>query len=227
MRMRATKPGHHWWAWRAKQEREERMSRNPMDDSAHQIARYLKFASDPRGFVRRWRNIRIAAAVVVFLLGIGVGRCILADTVTVPVSDPRAQAAIEEWKQKALRYQAHLQAQKKRQEQADADTRTLHGVPAIGRIGHCGNAWWVNSQQSLRRVVEVCAALYRQYSPAAQALGAPGFRLRSCTTGLWYKQHKGSLNLWSVLYHGGNNWPWERDAWKTCTDGEWSRLRGW
>ena len=181
-------------------------------------------------------GVLVWALVVFFIFQ----TCALADTITVPVSDPRAQAAIEHWKEKALAYQAHLQAEKKKREQAEADTRTLHGVPAIGNVGPCGNAWWVNSQQSLRRVVEVCAALYRNYSPAAQALGAPGFRLQSCTTKLWYKQHKGSLNLWAVLYHGdqlgpdpGHDgkareaWPWEHEAWQTCKDGNYARLRGW
>ena len=164
------------------------------------------------------------SALILALWGAIVGR---AETTQVPITDPRAQAAIEHWKERALAYQKHLQDQKRRRELAEADTRTLHGVPPIGRVGPCGNGWWINSQQSLRRVVEVCAALYRQYSPAAQALGAPGFRLRSCTTGLWYKKHKGLLNLWSTLYHGGDNWPWERDAWQTCKDGEYSRLKGW
>lgn len=166
--------------------------------------------------------------------------CAKADTVTVPVSDPRAQAAIEHWKEKAILYQKHLQEQKRRQEQAEADTRTLHGVPAIGNVGPCGNAWWVNSQQSLRRVVEVCNALYRNYSAAAQALGAPGFRLQSCTTKLWYKQHKNMLNTWAILYHpdqlgpdpghdgkAREAWPWEHEAWQSCRDGNYARLRGW
>lgn len=198
-----------------------------MSDNEFKLMKGLMRTYAPSVVAGRRRHARIIAAAGIFLLGFGVGACILAETTQVPVSDPRAQAAIESWKERALAYQRHFQEQKRRKEQADADARALHGVPAIGRLGHCGNSWWVNSQQSLRRVVEVCNALYRKYTPAAQALGAPGFRLRSCTTGLWYKQHKGSLNLWSVLYHGGNNWPWERDAWASCKDGDYSRLKGW
>lgn len=185
-----------------------------------------------------WRAA--SALILLATLGFGVGACIFADTVTVPISDPRAQAAIEGWKQKALAYHAHILAARKRKEQAEADERTLHGVPAMGRVGPCQNSWWINSQQSLRRVVEVCNALFRQYAPAAQALGAPGFRLQSCTTKLWYKQHKGMLNTWAVLYHpdqlgpdpghdgkAREAWPWEHEAWQSCRDGDYARLRGW
>lgn len=190
--------------------------------------------------LRRSRIIGQGGAPLVFILVMCLGSCIIADTVTVPVSDPRAQAAIEHWKEKALAYQAHIQAQRKRKLQAEADERTLRGVPAIGNVGPCGNSWWINSQQSLRRVVEVCNALFRGYSQAAQALGAPGFRLQSCTTKLWYKQHQGMLNTWAVLYHAdqlgpdpGHDgkareaWPWEHEAWQSCRDGKYARLRGW
>ena len=115
----------------------------------------------------------------------------------------------------------------KKENQVEAQNAILKGVPEMGFVGPCQNSWWVNSQSSLHRLIEVCHELYMRNSPAARALGVPSLRLQTCTTQLWYKQHKNMLNLWSILYHHGDNWPWERDAWQTCADGNFDRLRGW
>ena len=174
---------------------------------------------------------------------------------TVPVSDPRVQAALEQAAKTAHEGWLERDAERKKREaeraaahkqelQRENDTRTLAGVPAIGEFQRCGNHDWVAKQDHLRRVVDVCAAIYRQYSPVARALGGPGFRLRNCTTRLWYKLKKPSLNIDAILYHPDQlkppdaatvctgfgprePWPWECEAWHSCMDGQMDRLRGW
>ena len=115
-----------------------------------------------------------------------------------------------------------------------AERRLLAGFPGIGTIGPCKSNAWIGAlgpsygdRKVITKLAKICHHIYMQATPAARALGAPGFRLRSCMTTHWYNANKRNLNLWSVLYFNATNWPWERDAWQSCKDGNYSRLGLW
>ena len=175
---------------------------------------------------------KVEAVLGVCCLGLGITLQAYTGNVQDPFFGDSLIPSKEEQQQAVQQRLTELAERKKlaqiREEKAEtAENAILKGVPEIGTLGPCQNSWWVNTQSSLHRLVEVCHELYNQNSPAARALGVPSLRLQTCTTQLWYKQHRNMLNLWSILYHNGDNWPWERDAWRSCTDGNFDRLKGW
>ena len=157
--------------------------------------------------------------------------CIDPDTLREAIAEREKENA-----ERAAAAKAKHEAEEKaaRERAAAAQRRLLAGFPGIGTVGPCPSNSWIGAlgpsygdRKVITKLAKICHIIYMQASPAARALGAPGFRLRSCMTGHWYKVNKGNLNLWSVLYFNATNWPWERDAWQSCKDGNFGRLGLW